>query len=189
MDNSVKRRRMDKYNYWKCFLLPWGFRDFEEEELYLAYTQEQRQRAVPRLIAIGVLLQLFTIVVPGESNLFIAYTTLALVLLVNLFLLTIYSRVRRIRSALPHVTWFALWLQLLINISRRQGDSYNELLGWAVVLQYFTCATLPFHFFLLVFYSALSLSAYLIMQYCKALSTENTLVDDFRFQVFLIFYI
>lgn len=162
---------------------PWGFLDLEEEKLYTTYTQRQRQRAIPRLLAIGILLQAFAIIVPGERDLFFTYASVATSLLINMTLSIIYAFARRIRPVLTHMVWLVLWGQILMSVSRRLGDSYNELLGWAVVLQYFTFATMPFHYLLLIAYSLLSFTAYLVVQYYNASTSESRLADDFYFQV------
>lgn len=162
---------------------PWGFADVEDERLYRAYTRRQRQRAVPRLLAAGALLQLWASLVPGERDLRTAYACTATALALNILLLALHCFVRRARPFLSHITWLVLWLQLLISASRRVGDSYNELLGWAVVFQYLTLAALPFHYLLLVLYSALSLVAYLLVQYYNVSKTESRLPDDFTYQV------
>ncbi|XP_046961746.1 adenylate cyclase type 3 [Vanessa cardui] len=182
MEKSVQARTLKKSACWFCFVPPWRFSDLSEEKLYLAYTQRQRQRAILRLLAIGVLFQTFAALVPGERDLHFAYALMAVALVVNLLLAAIYAFISRARSALNHVAWFVLWMQLLVSASRRLGDSYNELLGWAVVLQYFTLATLPFHFMLLIIYSILSFAAYLAVQYYNASTAESRLADDFYLQ-------
>nr|XP_026487706.1 adenylate cyclase type 8 [Vanessa tameamea]XP_026487708.1 adenylate cyclase type 8 [Vanessa tameamea]XP_026487709.1 adenylate cyclase type 8 [Vanessa tameamea] len=182
MEKSVQARTLKKSACWFCFVPPWRFSDLSEEKLYLAYTQRQRQRAILRLLAIGVLFQTFAALVPGERDLHFAYALMAVALIVNLLLTAIYAFISRARSALNHVAWFVLWMQLLVSASRRLGDSYNELLGWAVVLQYFTLATLPFHFMLLIIYSILSFAAYLAVQYYNASTAESRLADDFYLQ-------
>ncbi|KAG6446245.1 adenylate cyclase type 3 [Manduca sexta] len=182
MEKSVQRKNADSCSCRTCLVPPWGFSDLEEEKLYSAYTQQQRHRAVPRLLAAGVLFQSFAIIVPGERDLYFAYASVAIALLANLSLAMLYACTRRSRNALTHIVWLVLWAQLLVSASRRLGDSYNELLGWAVILQYFTLATLPFHYLLLMFYSALSLSAYLLVQYYNALTAESRLADDFHYQ-------
>ncbi|XP_063358545.1 adenylate cyclase type 8 [Cydia amplana] len=182
MEKSMQARALNKFTCWVCLVPPWGFTDLKEEELYTAYTQRQRQRAVPRLLAAGVLLQAFAALVPGERDLSFAYTSVALALLLNLALALVYITIRPARLALNHIAWLALWIQLLVSASRRLGDSYNELLGWAVVLQYFTLAALPFHYLLLILYSTISFTAYLLVQYYSAIITENKLPDDFSLQ-------
>ncbi|CAG4968046.1 unnamed protein product [Colias eurytheme] len=151
-----------------CLVPPWRFVDLSDEKLYLAYTQRQRQGAVLRWIALGLLLQIFIALVPGESNLEFAYASVVIAILINVSLAIVYALIRRARPALNHIAWFVLWVQLLISASRRVGDSYNELLGWAIVLQYFTLTTLPFHHLLLTVYSTISFSAYLLIQYYNA---------------------
>lgn len=183
----MQARVLNKCSCWICLVPPWGFTDLEEEKLYTAYTQRQRHRAVPRLLATGALLQAFAAVVPGERDLRFAYTSVIMAMLTNLTLAAVYAFVRRVRPILNHIAWLALWVQLLVSASRRLGDSYNELLGWAVVLQYFTLATLPFHHLLLTFYSTASFAAYLLVQYYNASSSESRLPDDFYFQVKFIF--
>lgn len=173
----------NKCSYRTCLVPPWGFKDIEEEKLYSAYTQQQRQKAVPHLLAIGVLLQAFAVVVPGERDLGFAYLSIIVALLANLTLGVVYSCIRPARPILNHIAWLVLWMQLLVSGSRRLGDSYNELLGWAVVLQYFTLATLPLHYIVLIVYSALSFSAYLQIQFYNACSSESRLPDDFYLQV------
>ncbi|XP_028040911.1 adenylate cyclase type 8 isoform X2 [Bombyx mandarina] len=182
MEKSLQGQVLQRCSCNNCFIPPWGFTDLEEEKLYSAYIQRQRQRAVPRLLAIGVLIQVFAVLVPGERDLSVAYCSVVIALLLNLLVAAAYICIRKARPALTHITWLALWLQLLFSTSRRLGDSYNELLGWAVVVQYFTLATMPFHYLLMVFYSAVSLSTYLLVQYYNALTAESTLADDFHFQ-------
>ncbi|XP_075992192.1 adenylate cyclase 3 [Anticarsia gemmatalis] len=165
-----------------CIVPPWGFTDIGEEKLYSAYTQQQRQKAVPHLLAIGMLLQAFAIVVPGERDLLFAYVSVMVASFANLTLGVVYTYVRAARPILNHVAWLVLWIQLLVSGSRRLGDSYNELLGWAVVLQYFTLATLPLHYLLLILYSTLSFCAYLQVQYYNACSSESRLPADFYLQ-------
>lgn len=175
-----------------CLVPPWRFSDLSEEKLYLAYTQRQRQRAVLRLIATGVLFQAFAALVPGERDLHFAYASVAVALIVNLILAVTYAFIYRARTALNHVTWFVMWIQLLVSVSRRLGDSYNELLGWAVVLQYFTIATLPFHYMILIIYSTLSFIGYLTVQYYNASTAESRFADDFYLQVcknFIMFFL
>ncbi|XP_041973384.1 adenylate cyclase type 3 [Aricia agestis] len=171
-----------KCSCWVCLLPPWRFSDQSDEKLYLAYSTQQRQRAVLRLLGVGVLLQIFAALVPGERDLLFAYTSVAVGLMVNLLLAVVYALIRRARLALNHIAWVALWAQLLVSASRRLGDSYNELLGWAVVLQYCTLATLPFHCMTLIFYSSVSFVAYLLVQYYNAVTTESKLADDFYLQ-------
>lgn len=166
----------------QCLVPPWGFKDIEEEKLYSAYTQQQRQKAVPHLLAIGVLLQAFAVVVPGERDMTFAYLSILVASLANLTLGIIYTFIRSARPILNHVAWIVLWMQLLVSGSRRLGDSYNELLGWAVVLQYFTLATLPLHYSVLILYSVVSFSAYLQVQFYNAYSSESRLPDDFYLQ-------
>ncbi|XP_052747174.1 adenylate cyclase type 3 [Bicyclus anynana] len=182
MEKSVQVRSSSKCSCWICFVPPWRFSDLSEEKLYLAYTQCQRQCAVLRLLFTGILFQIFAALVPGERDLHFAYTSVAVSLIVNLSLATIYAFIHRARSSLNHVTWFVLWTQLLVSSSRRLGDSYNELLGWAFVLQYFTLATLPFHYMILILYSTLSFVAYLLVQYYNASTAESRLADDFFLQ-------
>lgn len=184
MEKSAQARVLNKiYSCTVCLVPPWGFKDLEEEQLYTAYTHRQRQRAVLRLLAIGVLLQIFAIVVPGERDLAFAYTSVAIALLANLTLAAAYACIRPARSALNHIAWLVVWIQLLVSVSRRLGDSYNELLGWAFLLQYFTLATLPFHYLLLILYSILSPIAYLLVQYYNASTAESRLAADFPYQV------
>ncbi|KAL0849126.1 hypothetical protein ABMA28_013476 [Loxostege sticticalis] len=183
MEKSAQARVLNKiYSCCVCLVPPWGFKDLEEEQLYSAYTQRQRQRAVLRLLAIGALLQIFAIIVPGERDLLFAYTSVVISLLVNLILATAYACIRPARSALTHIAWLVVWTQLLISVSRRLGDSYNELLGWAFVIQYFTLATLPFHYLILIVYSILSPIAYLLVQYYNASTAESRLAADFPYQ-------
>ncbi|XP_060802220.1 adenylate cyclase type 3 isoform X2 [Amyelois transitella] len=182
MEKSMEPQALKKCPHWTFLVPPWGFTDREEEKLYSAYTQRQRQRAIPRLLLTGVLLQLFATVVPGERDLLFAYTSVAIALFLNLTLASVYICVRFARPALIHIAWLVLWAQLLVSVSRRLGDSYNELLGWAVVLQYFTLATLPFHYLLLILYSTLSFSAYLLVQYYNASTSESRLAEDFSYQ-------
>lgn len=189
MEKPIQPRRLEKSKFLICLVPPWGFTDIEEEKLYSAYTQRQRQRAVPRLLAIGALLQAFAAIVPGERDLSFAYASIAIALVANLILAAVYLFVRSARTLLNHIAWLVLWTQLLVSASRRLGDSYNELLGWAVVLQYFTLATLPLHHVLLILYSAISFCAYLLVQYYNASSSESRLADDFYFQVIFILHI
>lgn len=180
----MEPRDLKKCACWTYLVPPWGFKDREEEKLYSAYTQRQRQRAIPRLLLAGVLLQLFALLVPGERDVLFAYTSVAIALFLNLILASMYICIRTARPALIHIAWLVLWAQLLVSVSRRLGDSYNELLGWAVVLQYFTLAILPFHYLLLILYSILSFSAYLLVQYYNASTSESRLAEDFFYQVY-----
>ncbi|KAM3959069.1 adenylate cyclase 3 [Aphomia sociella] len=182
MEKSMQPRTLNKCSCWVCLVPPWGFKDREEEKLYTAYTNRQRQRAIPRLLITGILLQAFAVIVPGERDLFFAYTSVAISLFANLTLATVYACIRSVRPVLNHVAWLVLWIQLLISVSRRLGDSYNELLGWAIVLQYFTLATLPFHYIVLIFYSVISFTAYLLVQYYNASTSESRLAEDFCYQ-------
>lgn len=188
MEKQMQARTLNKSACWVCLVPPWGFPDREEEKLYSAYTARQRQRAVPRLLATGALLQAFAALVPGERDLAFAYASVALALLADLLLACLYVCVRPARAALNHLAWLVLWTQLLVSASRRLGDSYNELLGWAVVLQYFTLATLPLHHVLLILYSTLSFCGYLLVQYYNASTSESRLADDFYFQVLYFCY-
>lgn len=187
MEKQMQARPLNKSACWICVVPPWGFTDREEEKLYSAYTQRQRQRAVPRLLATGALMQAFAVLVPGERDLSFAYASVAVALVANLILASAYVCVRPARTLLNHVAWLVLWTQLLVSASRRLGDSYNELLGWAVVLQYFTLATLPLHHVLLILYSTISFCGYLLVQYYNASTSESRLADDFYFQVILQF--
>ncbi|KAL4704044.1 hypothetical protein ACJJTC_001966 [Scirpophaga incertulas] len=180
MEKSTQQRTLNKI--WACLVPPWGFKDLEEEKLYSAYMQRQRQRAVPRLLGTGVLLQAFAIVVPGERNLLFAYCSVAIALLINLTLGVVYISIRSARPALNHIAWLVVWAQLLIGVSRRLGDSYNELLGWAFVLQYFTLATMPFNYLILCLYGVVSFTAYLLIQYYNASTSESRLTEDFPYQ-------
>ncbi|XP_013181061.1 PREDICTED: adenylate cyclase type 3 [Papilio xuthus] len=179
MEKTMQAQSLNKNTCWVCLLPPWRFTDISEEKLYLAYTERQRQRAVLRLLATGLLFQIFAAIVPGESNLYFAYTFVGIAFLVNVVLLAMYAFVRRARYVMNHIAWLFIWAQLLISVSRRIGDSYNELLGWAVVVQFFTVAMLPFHYVILLLYSLLSLSGYLFVQYYLAITTENRLPEDF----------
>lgn len=172
-----------KYSFRYWLVPPWGFSLRQEEKLYLEYTKRQKQRAVPRLLAIGVLIQAFAALVPGERDLFFAYSSVIIALFANLTLAALYGCVRGARTAISHAAWIVLWAQLLVGASRRLGDSYNELLGWAVVLQYFTLAALPFQCFLMIIYSILSFTAFLLIQYYNASSSESRLPEDFVYQV------
>ncbi|CAH0404758.1 unnamed protein product [Chilo suppressalis] len=180
MDKSTQQRTLNKV--WACLLPPWGFQGVEEEQLYSAYMQRQRQRAVPRLLASGVLLQLFAVLVPGERNLMFAYSSVVISLLVNSTLAIVYVCNKSTRLALNHVAWFVVWGQFLLSVSRRLGDSYNELLGWAFMLQYFTLATMPFNYMLLLLYASISFFGYLAVQYYNASSSESQLPEDFIYQ-------
>ncbi|XP_063838835.1 adenylate cyclase type 3 [Ostrinia nubilalis] len=184
MEKSARARVLNKiYTGCGCLVPAWAFEDVEEEQLYSAYTHRQRQRAVLRLLAIGALLQIFAIIVPGERDLLFAYSSVVISLLINLVLATAYACIRPARSALTHIAWLVVWMQLLISASRRLGDSYNELLGWAFVIQYFTITTMPFHHFILMVYTCLSLTAYLMVQYYNASTAESRFAEDFPNQL------
>ncbi|XP_068621362.1 adenylate cyclase type 3 [Battus philenor] len=182
MEKTAQEQLLNSNTCWVCLVSPWNFTDLSEEKLYLAYTESQRQRAVLRLLATGILFQIFALIVPGESNLYFAYVSIGIALLINFSLVAIYATFPRARYALNHIAWFTIWAQLLGSTSRRIGDSYNELLGWAVIIQYFTVATLPFPFLVLLTYSTMSISAYLFVQQYVAISTESRLPEDFFFQ-------
>lgn len=179
----MEPRALNKCSCWVCLVPPWGFKDGEDEKLYSAYTQRQRQRAIPRWLAAGVLLQLFTMVVPGERDLFFAYTLALLAIAINVSLYLVYAFIPHFRPIANHIAWVIVWIELLVSVSRRLGDSYNELLGWAVVLQYFTLATFPFHYVLLIVYSIISFSGYLYVQFYNACTSESRLAEDFCYQV------
>lgn len=188
MEKSIEIRRTRKttYTLWLSIAPPFAFKDKEDEKLYCEYTQRQRQRVVPRLLAIGALLQAFAAIVPGERDLSFAYASIAVALVANIILAAVYICVRPARQILNHVAWLVLWTQLLVSASRRLGDSYNELLGWAVVLQYFTLATLPLHHIILMFYSLFSFFGYILVQLYNARISESILTEDFCFQVIFL---
>lgn len=176
--NPIVSYRM---RYW--FVPPWGFSIKQEEKLYLEYTKHQRQRAIPRFLAVGVLIQAFAALVPGERDWVFAYASMIVALFANCTLAGLYVCFEKARTIVSHFTWLLLWTQLLISASRRLGDSYNELLGWAMILQYFTIATLPFRVVTLTIYSLLSMTAYIFVQYSNACASESKLPDDFTYQV------
>ncbi|CAK1549837.1 unnamed protein product [Leptosia nina] len=173
------RKRLSKINI--CLDPPWIFDEISDEKLYLAYTQRQREGAVVRWISLGFLLQLFVIFVPGESDLKFAYSSVVIFTLLNISLSIVYAVVRKARPLLNHTAWLVIWIELLVSASRRVGDSYNELLGWAIVLQYFTLTTLPFHHLLLIAYSMITFTAYLLVQYYNA-KVWNFSVEDLSIQ-------
>lgn len=179
----MQAQSLNKNTCWVCLVPPWRFTDLSEEKLYQAYTEWQRQRAVLRLLGTGLLFQIFAAIIPGESNLYFAYNSVLIGLTINVVLIVIYAIARRARYVLNHIAWLVIWAQLLMSVSRRTGDSYNELLGWAAVLQFFTIATLPFHYVILLLYSLLSLSGYLLVQYYLAITVEKRLPEDFFNQV------
>ncbi|CAH0603211.1 unnamed protein product [Chrysodeixis includens] len=179
---KTTQAELTKSELWISLIPPWGFPDVEDEILYCAYTHRQRQRAVVRLLAVGVLLQAFAAVVPGERDLAFAYASIAVAMVANIILAAVYVCVRPARTILNHVAWLVLWIQLLVHSSRRLGDAYNELLGWAVVLQYFTLATLPLHHAVLALYSTLSFIAYLLVQTYSAYITEGKITEDILLQ-------
>lgn len=168
---------------WVRCMLRWGFIDSEEERLYASYIQRQKERAVPRMLAIGILLQLFAILVPGERDLSFAYGSVIIGIACNTLLAGLYALYRPVRTLLAHITVVALWAQLLVGASRRIGDSYNELLGWAAIVQYFTAAALPFHPMIQTFYNLVSFIAYIFVQYYNALTCETYVTLDFTYQV------
>ncbi|KAJ2953569.1 hypothetical protein O0L34_g1172 [Tuta absoluta] len=182
MEKSVQEQEKNDCSFWICLVPPWGFTDLEEEKLYTAYTRRQRERVIPRFVAAGIFLQAFVAVVPGERDLRFAYASVVIAILANLTLAAVYAFARHTRPVLTHVAWLLLWVQLLVSASRRLGDSYNELLGWAVVLQYYTLASLPFHHLILTVYSSISFFAYLLVQYYNAVTSESRLPDDFLYQ-------
>lgn len=159
------------------------FKDSEEETLFVSYNQRQKERAVPRMLAIGILLQVFAILVPGERDLSFAYGSVIIGIACNTLLVGLYAFYRNMRTLLAHIAVVVIWAQLLVGTSRRIGDSYNELLGWAVVVQYFTTAALPFHPMTLIFYNLVSFIAYIFVQYYNALTCEAYITLDFFFQV------
>ncbi|XP_026322026.1 adenylate cyclase type 3-like isoform X2 [Hyposmocoma kahamanoa] len=167
---------------WLRCILRWGFIDSEEERLYASYTQRQKERAVPRMLAIGILLQLFAVLVPGERDLSFAYGSVIIGIACNTLLAGLYALYRPVRTLLAHVTVVVLWAQLLVGASRRIGDSYNELLGWAAIVQYFTAAALPFHPMIQIFYNLVSFIAYIFVQYYNALTCETYVTLDFTYQ-------
>lgn len=168
---------------WVNCILRWGFIDSEEERLYTSYTKRQKERAVLRMLAIGILLQVFVIFVPGERDLGFAYGSVVIGIVSNTFLAGLYAFYRPVRAILAHVTVVVLWAQVLVGASRRIGDSYNELLGWAVVVQYFTAAALPFHPAIQLFYNLVSFVAYISVQYYNAWTCEKYITLDFSHQV------
>lgn len=161
----------------------WSFQDTADEKLYLAYTQRQRQGAVLRWILLGMLLQIFVVLVPGETNLKFAYASVVIATLWNMSLALTYAFLPKVRPLLNHVAWLVLWVQLLVSTSRRIGDSYNELLGWALVLQYFTLTSLPFHHLFLIVYSVISFTAYLLVQYYISTVWKDEVEGDLTSQV------
>ncbi|XP_047516260.1 adenylate cyclase type 3 isoform X1 [Pieris napi] len=165
-----------------CLEPPWSFEDPSDEKLYLAYTQRQRQGAVLRWISLGILLQIFIALVPGEANLKFAYASVVIGTVLNLSLVIVYAVLPKVRPLLNHIAWLVLWIQLLVSTSRRVGDSYNELLGWAIVLQYFTLTTLPFHHLLLIVYSVISFTAFLLVQSYNATVGEVEVEGDVTIQ-------
>lgn len=165
------------------FTSPWRFKDFEEEKLYIMYTVEQKQRIIPRMLAVAALLQAYSMIVPGERNLYFAYTYLLIAFLLNLILAAMYIWGRCRSLCMMYLTWFFLWLQVFISVGRRQGDSYNELLGWAVILQYFTIATFPLHYIVLISYSLMSATSYVVAQYYSAHFSGDTSPKDFLLEV------
>lgn len=168
---------------WLRCALRWGFIDSEEERLYASYTQRQKERAVPRMLAIGILLQVFAVLVPGERDLSFAYGSVMAGILFNSLLAGVYAFCRPLRTVLAHVTVVVLWAQLLVGASRRIGDSYNELLGWASIVQYYTAAALPFHPMIQIFYNLVAFVAYIFVQYYNALTCETYVTLDFSYQV------
>lgn len=169
---------------WVRRILRWGFVDSEEEKLYEYYTNLQKEGAVPRMLLIGTLLQIFATFVPGDRGLTYSYTSVMVGLVCNCLLSALHSKYRPGRNAFAHITLLALWAQLLVTASRRVGDSYNELLGWAIVIQYFTASALPFHPTTQIFYNAMSLIAYIFVMYYNALmACENYFDLDFSHQV------
>lgn len=172
---------------WTRFLKavpPWGFADPRDEELYTTYTHRQRQRAVPRLLAVFTIFNFYVFLIPGETKYMVGLTTAAIGNTVNIILLIIFITLPESgKTIASHYTWLCVWVLLLFNVSRRVGDTYNELLGWAVVMQYLTIAALPFHYIVIIIYSVLSLVAYLVVQFINAIQSETSLPDDFLYQV------
>lgn len=179
----TQQRPQAKTYHFRIWFLPRYFTPRRDEKLFMEYTESQKQRAIPRLLVTGLILQLFTTIVPGELDFVFAYALTATAIVVNLTLLALNYYVKSKRTIISHLAWFVLWVQLLVSALRRQGDAYNELLGWAALLQYLTLATLPFRAFTLIIYSILSMSAYIIVQYLNALMFESRLPQDFLFQV------
>lgn len=154
-----------------------------DQKLFLEYTKTQKQRAIPRLIATGLLLQLFTVFVPGEIDFVVAYALTLTAVIANLTLLALHYCVPSKRTFISHITWFVIWAQLLVSALRRLGDSFNELLGWAALLQYLTIATLPFSAPTLLLYTHLSMFAYIFVQYWSATMFDSELPRDLYNQV------
>lgn len=182
MEKFTPKPTLFGYITWILSTPPWSFRVMNEEILYATYVHGQRQRAVPRLLFAGILLQVFAIIVPGERNLLFAYSSVVIALLVNFTLAAAYLCIKPPPSIINHLTWFAVWGQLLVSVSRRLGDSYNELLGWAFMLQYFTLSTMPFNFSAIIIYGGLGYGGYLAVQYYNASTSENRLPEDFAYQ-------
>ncbi|KOB76177.1 Adenylate cyclase, partial [Operophtera brumata] len=177
-----QQRPQPKTYHFRIWFLPRFFTPRRDEKLFMEYTESQKQRAIPRLLVTGLILQLFTVIVPGELDFVFAYALTSTAVIANLTLLALHYYVRSKRSIISHLAWVVLWAQLLASALRRQGDAYDELLGWAALLQYLTLATLPFRALTLIIYSILSFSAYILVQYFNALMFEGRLPQDFLYQ-------
>lgn len=180
---SAPSRPQPKTYHFYSWFFPGLFTTRRDEKLFLEYTQSQKQRAIPRFIITGLFLQFYSALVPGELNFAIAYALTASAIIVNVSLLLLHYCLPSKRIIISHVTWFAIWAQLLVSAGRRVGDAYNELLGWAALLQHLTLATLPFNAPTLIVYSLLSMSAYIFTQYLNACDVEYVQPDDLFDQV------
>lgn len=181
MEQPARTKR--KYRFYSRFFFGFFKNHRQDQKQFMEYTKSQKQRAIPRLIATGLVLQLFSALVPGEVDLFAAYGLTLTAVIANVTLLTSHYCLPSRRTLISHVTWFMIWLQLLASTLRRQGDTYNELLGWAALLQYLTMATLPFNPPTLLFYSHLSGIAYISTQFLNAALFEISLPPDLLNQV------
>ncbi|XP_072936989.1 adenylate cyclase type 3-like [Epargyreus clarus] len=177
MEKSVPPRSLKKR--WMCLFPPWRFTDLSDEILYSAYTRRLQQRALLRLLITGIMMQAFTSFVPGERVLDYVFRPLFVEMLLNVVFLLLYFFAPNTRTPCTHIVWFVLWGHLIYSAARRVGDSYNEMLGWAVVFQYLTLATLPFHYILLIVYSVISSVSYILAQYYNAMASEGRLPEDF----------
>ncbi|XP_037977179.2 adenylate cyclase type 3 [Plutella xylostella] len=166
---------------WWLVAPPWGFAAERDERLYSMYTSRQRQRAVPRVLACGVLMHVWELLVPGTRDVPGAAASSLLELALVLVLLASHAAVGMGRRLVAHVAWLLLWMQVLSAAVVRAGDSYNEMLGWAVLLQYLTLAALPFHFMVLISYSVITLIGFVLCQYYNA-CRKGRLPEDFAYQ-------
>ncbi|GBP21449.1 hypothetical protein EVAR_12050_1 [Eumeta japonica] len=112
-----------------CGAPPWGFADPEDERLYEAYTGRQRQRAVPRLLAAGALLQVFAALVPGEARFSAAFGLCACALLADGALAAAHRWASRARPLLAHAAWAVLWAQVACGAARRRGRRLRRTAG------------------------------------------------------------